>query len=102
MPYFLMILAALAGGAVSGGLTWMTMEARHLIIVSGVREAERQQGVVACNARVGEIERATNAAVAAAVEEARRAAETVSATPDAPDDIKALCQRSASCRERMP
>lgn len=100
MPWVILVLAALAGGALSGGVTFLVMEAKEAIAVSSAVKAERRNGVVTCNARVGEIERQHNAAVTAAVDEARRAAEAVSATPETPAEIMVLCQKSASCRER--
>ncbi len=100
MAYVLLIIAALAGAAASGVLTFLTMEAKEAIAVRSAVKIERRNGIVTCNARVGEIERQHNAAVTAAVDEARRAAEAVSATPETPAEIMALCQKSASCRER--
>lgn len=102
MGWVLAIVGALVGAFASGGLTYATMIAREKIVVQGAVKAERDKGVAACNIRVGEIERAHNKAVSDAVEEARRAAEAVTPTPEAPAEILALCQRSASCRERTP
>lgn len=102
MGWVLTLIGALAGAAASGFLTYGTMLAREAIVVQGAVKVERDKGVLACNARVGEIERAHNLAVTEAVEEARRAAEAVTPTPEAPAEIKALCARSASCRERQP
>lgn len=102
MGWVMAVLGALAGAAVSGGLTYGAMLVREQIVVDGAVAAERNKGVITCNARVGEIERAHNAAVAEAVEAARRAAEAVTPTPETPAEIIALCQKSASCRSRKP
>lgn len=102
MGWMLAILGALAGAAVSGGLTYSAMLVREKIVVDGAVKAERNRGVISCNARVGEIERIHNKAVETAVEEARRAAEAVTPTPETPAEILALCQQSASCRSRKP
>lgn len=102
MGWLLIITGVLAGALAGGGLTYTTMLAREAIVVQGAVKVERDKGVVTCNARVSEIERVHNAAVSAAVEEARAAAAAVTPTPEAPAEIMALCQRSASCRERRP
>lgn len=102
MGWVLAIVGALAGAAAGGLLTYGTMLAREAIVVQGAVKTERDKGVLACNVRVGEIERVHNKAVETAVEEARRAAEAVTPTPETPAEIVELCQRSASCRERQP
>lgn len=102
MGWVLAIVGALAGALASGALTYGTMLAREAIVVQGAVKTERDRGVLACNVRVGEIERVHNKAVETAVEEARRAAEAVTPTPETPAEIVELCKRSASCRERTP
>lgn len=102
MGWVLALLGGLAGAVLGGGLTYTTMLAREAIVVQGAVKIERNKGVTICNARVGEIERSLNAAVSTAVEEARAAAAAITPTPEAPAEIMALCQRSASCRERTP
>ncbi len=102
MGWVIALLGALAGAALSGGLTYGAMLVREQIVVDGAVKAERNKGVLTCNVRVGEIERAHNAAVTEAVDEARRAAEAVTPTPETPAEIIELCQKSASCRSRKP
>lgn len=102
MGWIIAIIGALAGAAVSGGLTYSAMLVRERVVVEGAVKAERNKGVITCNARVGEIERVHNAAVSEAVEQARRAAEAVTPTPETPAEIVDLCQKSASCRSRKP
>lgn len=94
------ILGALAGAALSGGVTYVSMLARETIVVQGAVKAERNTGITHCNARVGEIERVHNAAVSKAVEDATAAAAAVTPTPETPAEVLALCKKSASCRER--
>ena len=96
------LLGALAGAFLGGGLMFLTMAAREAVVVAGAVKVERDRGVVTCNARVGEIERAHNQAIADALEQSRVAAEQVQATPERRAEILALCKRSASCRERTP
>ena len=102
MGWVLAIIGALAGAAVSGGVTYVSMLAREEIVVRGAVAVERDKGIIACNLRVGEIETAHNKAVSDAVEEARRAAREVAPTPEARAELVALCNRSASCRSRKP
>ena len=90
------ILGALAGAAVSGGVTYTAMLAREAIVV----RAERDRSVIACNVRVTQIAAKHNAVVSKAVEEATAAANAVPPTPETPAELVALCKASASCRER--
>lgn len=99
MGWVLIAIGALVGAVASGALTYGTMLAREAIVVEGAVTAEKNKGIAACNARVGEIERVHNAAVADAVDAARRAAEALSPTPEAPAEIMALCLQSPLCRE---
>ena len=94
------ILGAIAGAAVSGGVTFMAMTAREKIVVAGAVSAERNAGVVTCNSRVAEIERVHNVAVQAAVDDAISATNQISETPEDAAELKKLCAASASCRSR--
>lgn len=96
------LLGGLVGAIAGGSLMFLTMAAREAVVVAGAVKVERDRGTVSCNARVGEIERAHNEAVAKAVDEAVAAAASISQTPETKAEILALCQRSASCRERRP
>lgn len=100
MGWVLAIVGALAGAVAGGALTYGTMLAREAIVVQGAVKTERDRGVLACNVRVGEIERVHNKAVEDAVEEARRAADSVGITPTEKEKLVELCIISSSCRER--
>ena len=101
MGWVLIVIGGLAGAVASGGITYLSMLAREEIVVKGAVKVERDKGIIACNARVGEIERVHNAAIESARGEVRTVVERIEATPEAPAEIKALCQRSSSCRERV-
>jgi hypothetical protein len=94
------ILGAIAGAAVSGGVTFIGMAAREKIIVAGAVSTERNAGVVTCNSRVAEIERVHNVAVQVAVDDAISATNQIEETPEDVAALKALCKASASCRSR--
>jgi len=94
------ILGAIAGGAVMGGVTFASMKAHEAVAVSRAVKIARDDGVRACNVRVGEIERVQNTAVDQSVTEAVGAANTVGPTPEDLAELKALCKASASCRSR--
>lgn len=100
MGWIIAALGALAGAAAGGFLTYGIMSVSEAIVVERAVKAERDAGVVTCNSRVTEIERVHNKAVTDAVEEARRAAEAVTPTPETPAEIVELCQKSSSCRSR--
>lgn len=53
-----------------------------------------------CNKRVESIELQINQAIDEGIKDARAAAEEIEDTPTADEDLKALCKRSASCRNR--
>lgn len=86
--------------AASGPVTYGYMKVHEAIVVSAAVKAERRQGVVACNVRVGEIERKHNEGVDQAADDAIAAADQIERTPDEMEALKALCKRSASCRSR--
>lgn len=100
MGGFLMILGGAVGAFLSGVVVYGGMLTREKIAIDGAVIAERNKGVVICNARVGEIEATHNAAVARATEEAGTAAAAVPETPADTDELKALCRASSSCRSR--
>jgi hypothetical protein len=94
------ILGLIIGGAVTGGVTFMSMKAREAIVVAGAVSVEKNKGVTICNARVAEIERVQNSAVEQSVGEAIGAANSVDPTPEDKAALIALCKASASCRSR--
>lgn len=100
MAWILLVLAAIAGAALGGGVTFGAMLAREKIVVDGAVRTERNAGIQTCNVRVGEIERIHNSEIEKARSEVKAAVEAIEATPDTTDEIRKLCDRSASCRER--
>jgi hypothetical protein len=92
-----MILIAIL--AATGPVTYGYMKVREIIVVKAAVKAERNAGVMACNARVAQIETANKTAVTKAVEEATRAEALVPDTPEGAELVK-LCNASASCRSR--
>lgn len=89
LKIWLYVAAALAPFFTYG---WATVKTRY-----EVRSQER----AACTARIAEVEKKINEAAAKQVEEARRAAEAVTATPTAPAELARLCSADARCRERV-
>lgn len=98
MGWFMMVLGALAGAALSGGVTYGSMLAREKIVVQGAVKAERNAGVVTCNYRVGEISRAHDAEVDRRVAESIAAAGAVVPTPEEAVALAALCAADPACR----
>lgn len=79
--------------------TYAAMRVREEVIVAGVRETAKREGILACNERVAKVADATRREVAHAVELAREAEDAIEDTPEGRELID-LCNRSASCRSR--
>jgi hypothetical protein len=88
-------IGALLGGALVYGVMW----GHEANAVSAARRAAETQGVLTCNDRVQQIEHKHNEAVSEAIEAARAAAMSL-VPPQTPEDIRAACKASASCRSR--
>ena len=89
---------AIAGPILAGGVVYLSMLTRETIVVSGAVRVTRGEEIVKCNAQRAAIAETINAAARRSVSEAWEAAATIN--PVAPSDVAALCQSSASCRER--
>lgn len=76
------------------------MWGREKVLVSAAIQAERNAGVVACNARAAEIERAHNKAVDDKVDEAIAAADAIGPTPMEMVALQKICDASLGCRSR--
>lgn len=100
MNYLFGGVSAIAGAILAGLFTYGAMRIEQEIVVAGAVRATRDQGIVTCNARVGEIERVQANAISAAVSAAQAAAASVGNGTETPEQIKELCKRSASCRSR--
>lgn len=60
----------------------------------------RSQERAACTLRIAEIEKKINADADAKIKAALEAAAAESQTPEAPEEIAALCSKDAACRDR--
>lgn len=92
-----LILLALALGAPFA--TYAGMKVHEAITVRAAVAAERTRGIAQCQSDMAAMERAHNAQVDQAARDAEHAGDQV-VTPQADEDIKALCKKSASCRDR--
>ena len=93
-PQLYLILALVAAIPATYGY----MKVREVVVVHQARADERNKGVEACNIRVGKIEQENRRSTAKAVDEAERAAGTVTDADD--KELAEICKRSASCRSR--
>lgn len=89
----------LAAAVLAPLLTYGAMALHERIVVAAAIAGERQAGQTRCAASIQALETRHNALVASAVAEARTAAEAIE-TPQSDAEIVALCNRSASCRDR--
>lgn len=80
-------------------LTYAGMKAHEKIIVAAAIDGERQAGNIRCAASITKLEADHNKQVEEAARTANDAADRVE-TPESDADIKALCKKSASCRDR--
>lgn len=81
-------------------LTFVGTTAYNKIELISAVKAERNEGIRACNARVATIEQTLNDVVASKVKAALEASNAVEKTPEDKAQLSALCNRSASCRDR--
>jgi hypothetical protein len=102
MPTFNLVLViwALVGPAVAGGVTWAAMYAQQKIVVAGAVRVARGDEILKCNAQRAAIAETINATARRSISDAWEAASNVTATPEVPAEIAALCKASASCRDR--
>ena len=89
---------AVAGPILAGGVVYLSMLTRETIVVSGAVRVARGEEIVKCNAQLQAVATTINDAARRSVSKAWEAAATVK--PVASSDVAALCQSSASCRER--
>lgn len=91
-----LLIWAVAGPALAGGVSYLAMRAREAIVIEGAVRAARNDEVSKCNEERLEIGRALNDAVEAGVREAVAAADAERAPPS---DLEALCQADPDCRK---
>ena len=107
MPSLSTILAILAfiGPVVSWGVT-SAVHKLDAVAVKRAAKVELDAAVAAagqrCETEKAAIEHAKNEAIASGLREAVDAANGIAPTPIERAEIEALCQRSASCRDRNP
>lgn len=91
-----LLIWAVIGPLLAGGVMW----GREKVLVAAAISTTRDAGVVTCNARVAEIERAHNEAIDASVDDAIAAADAVIPTPAEMVARQQICDASRGCRSR--
>lgn len=91
-----LLIWAVVGPLLAGSIMW----GREKVLVAAAISTTRDAGVVTCNARVAEIERAHNEAIDASVDEAIAAADAMLPTPAEMVALQRLCDASIGCRSR--
>ena len=89
---------SIAGPILAGGVVYLSMLTRETIVVSGAVRVARGEETIRCNAQRAAIAETINAAARRSVSRAWEAAAGIGVVPST--DVAALCQSSASCRER--
>lgn len=95
-----LMIWAVAGPALAGGVVYLSMLAREAIVVSGATRTARNEEVSKCNEQRLDIGRTINETVDAGVAEAVAAARANAKSPTAPADLVALCNADPACRTR--
>lgn len=95
-----LLVWAIAGPALAAGVTWTAMSARERIVTSARVQAAKDQSRIECNSRVATLAREHDRVVDEITDEASAAADATQ-TPQSMPDLQALCDRSASCRDRQ-
>lgn len=97
MPLSVWLLAL---SVIGPAVTYASMKVQtHFQIAAAVRAA-RADEVDICRQKIGDITSRVNQEAMKRIAAAKAAGASVSATPDDAKALKALCNKSASCRER--
>ena len=92
-----LVIWAVVGPMLAAGL----MRGREAVMVRAAVHATRIEQQSACNDRVAQVARAHDKEVDDEVDAALAAVAALSPTPTTPEGLRALCDRSASCRSRV-
>jgi hypothetical protein len=95
-----LLVWAVVGPLLAGGVTWASMRAHEAIVVSATKKAVRLEEVARCQKQLVDQISLLDANTMAGVADAGNAADSIDATPEDKVAIVALCKRSASCRDR--
>lgn len=95
-----LMIWAVVGPLLVGGVTWLGMRTHEAIVVSGAKKAVRLEEVARCQKQLADQITTLNANTMSGVADAGNAADRIEATPEDRAAKVALCQRSASCRDR--
>lgn len=95
-----LMIWAVAGPVLAGGVVYLSMLAREAIIVSGATRTARNEEVSKCSEQRLEIARTINRVVGKGVADAVAAARGHAPTPSAPAALVALCNADPACRAR--
>ena len=95
-----LMLWAVAGPALAGGIVYTAMLVREAIVVAGAAQSARNDEVSRCNEQRLDISRTINDSVDAGVAAAVEAARANPPAPTAPAELVALCNADPSCRAR--
>lgn len=95
-PTAILIIVLAVGIPATYGATSVYYEAQ----ISGALKAERDAGVRVCDGRIADLGLKSREEAARRAEEGEKAAAGVSRTPEERSALLALCERSASCRDR--
>ena len=91
---------ALAGPALAGGVVWLGMRTHESIVVSGAVAGERARQVGICADQLARQASFMTGASNEAVEAATSAATSIAPTPQAPADLVVMCKADPACRSR--
>lgn len=95
-----LLLWAVAGPVLAGGVVYAAMLLREAVVVQGAVNAARNGATVTCNARVAEIQRAHDREVDDGVDAAIEAVDALGPTPAELAARQALCDASPGCKSR--
>lgn len=95
-----LLVWAVAGPVLSGGLVYGSMRVREAIVVSGAVRAARDGATVVCNQRVAEIQRVHDREVDDSVDDVIAAIDGLGPAPVVMADRLARCKASPGCLRR--
>ena len=100
LPSLALVLWAVAGPLLAGGVTWAGMSVRNDLEVRGAVAGERSKQIGVCAQQLAAQAAILDANTMAGIGEAGAAADAIPAAPEERAALVALCKADPACRDR--
>lgn len=100
LPSLALMIWAVAGPLLAGGVTWAGMSVRNNLEVRGAVAGERAKQIGVCAQQLAAQAAVLDANTMAGISEAGAAADAIAMAPEDRAAIVALCRADPACRDR--